>query len=622
MKVCARDLESPFLEAAAWPAEPATGQEARLLQETPYGGAVDADSLIEAEFRTDRLPAAVRQQFNLGPAAWRTAVTAAISAGIRNPSDLANLMFFMQDAQRLRSGVGKPIAVGDADFHKARAEWNLYRSIATGMLDPRAACSVFLPAAGTGNYETYVAAPTTGRITLLLNGRDSGGSAATVDHAEAFDSMQKAVESLGRNDTLYLSTWQFKPFTVELTTPGPPGMKNWGELLTNKAREGVKIRIIMSDFSSRAAGFKSDLTALQGLVTALPQAARDNFKYIVSMHSARVLLFGEVGTHHQKFMVLRRRGVLTGYCGGLDLAAPRSPASWNANGWIWHDVHAKLEGLIVCDLEREFVLRWNREKGSSTAPKLADWKDYETLTVASPVAINKARDRNVQRIQMQRTVAVGIAGSDIRRDDIWQGYFRLIGCAKQFLYLENQYFREPQLADAIVKQTQARTDLIVIVVASTESDDPSNQLTEHGRALQHEFFLRLLNGIPAARLRIYTMFKRLVHSKIIFADDRAVSMGSANANPRGFFLDSELNLMVDDVSAARTARQRLWSHNLGVSVAGWAVADFIARWDSVAKANEKLTATPEAMTGEGVIPHDPRTIRGNRHPIADVLTET
>jgi phosphatidylserine/phosphatidylglycerophosphate/cardiolipin synthase-like enzyme len=146
----------------------------------------------------------------------------------------------------------------------------------------------------------------------------------------------------------------------------------------------------------------------------------------------------------------------------------------------------------------------------------------------------------------------------------------------------------------------------------------------HGLALQHEFFTRLNAGLRPDQLRVYTMHRRYLHAKFIQVDDRAFSVGSANANPRGFQLDTELNVLVDAADAARSFRHRLWAHNLGEtepSVAGWTVSSFFARWDAVAAANQKLLAKPEDMVGEGIVPFNPRTLPGARQFIPDVLTE-
>ena len=138
---------------------------------------------------------------------------------------------------------------------------------------------------------------------------------------------------------------------------------------------------------------------------------------------------------------------------------------------MWHDVGAKLEGLIAHDLEREFVEHWNREKDKSSAKPFDGWKGFEKLAQVGASEADKAADLNKHRLQMLRTVSVGPDPSNIRRDDIWRGYFRLIGRATRFIYLENQYIQEPKLADAIVKQAESQPELIVIVMVGTGTDD-------------------------------------------------------------------------------------------------------------------------------------------------------
>ena len=624
-------LESPFLnqEIVARSSSSCAGAPAPA-DAPPWLGA----ELEEGEFHLNRLPRKAREQFDKGTGAWREAVKEAIQAGIKDPGTLADLMFFMHHPDRMKSGVGRSLSRTEPDFVKLRALWNLYCTIASGFLNPSSPpSSVFIPgnASRTRAYEDYVANPTTGLVTLLLNGRTTGGARPRVDETGAFDSMQKAVEALGTGDYLYLTTWQLKPSLVPLTAPGTSGMKNWGDLLVEKAKQGVTIRIIMSDFPPQALGFKSDVDGMKALVARLPVRERDNLKYLVSMHPAKMFdprIPGPtpVATHHHKFMVLRKGKTHQAFCGGLDISPPRTPDGWAAAGFVWHDVHSRLDGLIVLDLEREFVLRWNREKGHTTAGKLPDWKAFEELTADGADATDRNERSNTHRVQMQRTVSTGGNVTDIKRDDIWQGYFRLVASARRFLFVENQYIREPVLADAIVVQAQANPELVVIIVVSKETDDPDNELTQHGRSLQHEFFRRLFAGIPPARRRVYAMFQRLVHSKILLVDDRALTIGSANANPRGFFMDSELNVTVDNAALVRDARHELWSHDLNVSkstVAGWPVGAFIARWDEVAKANDANLKTPAKMVGEGVISYDPLTVKGkNWSPIIpDVLTE-
>jgi phosphatidylserine/phosphatidylglycerophosphate/cardiolipin synthase-like enzyme len=501
----------------------------------------------------------------------------------------------------------------------------------------RLLCSPFIGEVTGDAHDKYVAAPTTGLMTPFINGRYWGGAKPRHDEFKAFDSMQTAVEGLKRGDRLFLAAWMFDP-TLPLTAASSTGAATWGELFQKKARDGVTIRLLMTDFS---AVFKDQLDKLQNtflptldkLIAGLPSAARDRLKYVVSLHPATHLRI-HVGTHHQKFMVVKTAQATTAFCGGLDLAFMRTPRYWGKLDdtryrWLWHDAHCKLEGLIAHDLEREFTIRWNAQKSQSVTPAQPGWKAMETLAPTAPTFTDKLASKNPHRLQMQRTVSGQGTGShiqDTQRDDVWQGYLRLIGCATSFLYMENQYFREPRMADAIVKQAQAQPALVVIVVVPSETDDLPDPGKKHGDSRQHEFFQRLTKGIPPGRLRVYTMFHRIIHSKLILADDRMMSIGSANANPRSFFLDTELNVMLRDNAATRAFRCRLWAHNLGLAEAvvdSWKPAGFIARWDAVASSNDTLKARPEKMTGEAVIPWDPLAEKGERQAIIDdVETES
>lgn len=594
--------------------------------------------LEELEFRVDLLPPAAKKQFaRTEPAAWVDAVAAAISAGVHDSGKLADLIFFMHHRDRLSGAIGRSLSAADDDFAKLRAEWDLYEIIATQRLNPSSGCSVFLPEKRSADYEAYINAPTTGAITLLVNGRTG-----TTDQTEAFDSMQRDVESLNRGDAVFLSAFVFNPTQLTLKRSD---ISTWGQLLCKKAEEGVKIRVLLTDFPAIFPYWKSDLKALDAMV---PEHARDNLKYVVSMHPARYPLDGKaftalafifpalrlagpnpnVATHHQKFMIVKKGKKTIAYCGGLDISPERTPELWGTHV-VWHDIHARLEGRIARDLEREFIQRWNREKDKSTTGIRKGWSGLEPLAQGPIDASDLERGVNTQNMQMLRTVSVGPSPKEFRRDDIWRTYFRIIGCATRFLVFENQYFQEPALADAIVAAAQANPNLIVLIVVAFEIDDPKNPITMNGLALQNEFFTRLKNGMEDhldSRLGLYTMRNRIVHSKLIMADDQYLSVGSLNADPRDFFMDTQLNVALDD-PAVRAFRVKLWAHDLGADasiVGSWKPEDFLSNWNAVALKNELLKATPQQLAGEGVIRFDPTTVAGAKLPIAniDVLSET
>jgi phosphatidylserine/phosphatidylglycerophosphate/cardiolipin synthase-like enzyme len=613
----------------------------------PRVPALGGNVMIGGTFRLDNLPPTVQQAFKKGGAWWRDAVDAAIAAGRKDLNELASVIFFMQHPERMTADGRKRIEENDKDFYKLRAEWLLYLTIVTRLLKPSTTPDIFLPERRSRNYEDFVTARTTGRITLMVNGRNWDGSGhknaaknpdGFKDEFATYDRMQETVESLAANDEIFIANWQFNPPELPLTE-ARSGIADWAALLASKAKEGVKIRVIIAQHPPFSE-LMSHVPLLDGVINALPSP--DNFKYIVSAHPHIA------GTHHQKFMVARKGKDTVAFCGGLDISFNRTPPAWWV-GFVWHDVGTKLEGLIAHDLEREFVERWNRERAKSGRAPLAGWKPFEKLVQRRASGADHAAELNKHSLQMLRTVSRGLGPENIKRDDIWRGYFRLIGRATRFIYLENQYFYEPKLADAIVKQAEAQPGLVVIVVSGTGTDDlervklnatPEEQrkqqalvdITQNGFALRLEFFKRLYSSLSLTgtinRLGVYTLQydHGITHTKLILVDDQALSVGSANANPRGFFFDSELNVMLDDPEAVKSFRERLWAHNLGVApdkVAKWRVSEFITRWNLVAGSNKKLLSTPEKMVGDGVIPFKPldstdhRLFReGKRGPIS------
>ena len=492
-------------------------------------------------------------------------------------------------------------------------------------IDP---CEPFLRPQATRDYLTYIAPPTTAKITPLINGRNSNGTNPDIIEKKAFDMMQDAIVQTKKDDEIFLAAWTFKP-DLPLTAGPAAGAKTWGELFQAKALQGVDVRILMTEFNPRAPFHKENrgyIAQLDKLIDAMPAALRGHLQYQMSLHPVTELK-QPVGSHHQKFLIVRRGAESIAFCGGLDISWLRTPVDWGYDRLVaWHDMHMKIEGLLVRDLTSEFVQRWNREWGNNpgVAPR-KDWGGLRPLMRWS-CAIAATPDRNVHRVQMQRTVSVNntalLPPQITKRDDIWQGYLKIVDCVDKFLYMENQYFRETQLADAIVARAARAKDFIVIIIVPAKLDEGSDPITEQGNALQHEFFRRLDNALGTKRLRVYTMEGRFIHSKLIMADDRVMSLGSSNANRRGFRLDTELNVAIADEELVKGYRQRIWEDNLSVpvaTIANWKPSDFFTKWDAIANANVKLvvgksgaalTKGRQDAAGECVIPFDYRTVTG------------
>ena len=112
-----------------------------------------------------------------------------------------------------------------------------------------------------------------------------------------------------------------------------------------------------------------------------------------------------------------------------------------------------------------------------------------------------------------------------------------------------------------------------------------------------------------------------------------MTLGSANANPRGFQLDTEMNLAWHDPASVRGLRNELWREMLGdkSGADSWAAKQYAAKWSRIAAGNAKLTGTTgwkgfivpydnstsfSADLGESHHPGlaDPRRATRRRHP--------
>lgn len=491
---------------------------------------------------------------------------------------------------------------------------------------------LFLPEQASADYEEYVPPPRQGKVTPLLNSRSWNGPGPSVDIGEAFAAMEKLVESLAPGDSVQLSNWLFRPDTP-LIAGAFAGRKSWGELFADRAAKGIAVRLLLNDFDPIApfrAELDASLAALNTLIDGLPEAARANLEYVVSLHPAEVgwlkgalgSLFSQVparairvGAHHQKFMVVRKGEQTTAFCGGLDLHPRRPPVAWNENG-PWRDIHLRLEGPIALDLAREFAERWNREKESSTRAPRPGWKAFESLPVPQPTSADRTPERLAHKVQMLRTVSAGatLSAYSTKRDDIRRIYHQAVRAATSYLYFENQYFRSVGLAEAVAEALRERPGLVAIfvVVANAAVDDGDNPMTGHGSHLQHEFFDRIAKS--GGQARFYTMQRSYLHSKLLLVDDRWMTAGSANANDRGFELDSELNVAILDPGLVGAFRRRLFAHTLGISAAesaALAPKGFLARWDAVTAANAKRQL--EQIPGSDVVAFDYRQYPGRKN---------
>jgi phosphatidylserine/phosphatidylglycerophosphate/cardiolipin synthase-like enzyme len=161
---------------------------------------------------------------------------------------------------------------------------------------------------------------------------------------------------------------------------------------------------------------------------------------------------------------------------------------------------------------------------------------------------------------------------------------RSIAMAERTLYMENQYFTSPVIAEALARRlTDPRGPEIVLVS------------TEHSPSYFDKLSMDRARSVAVRRLREADVFGRLrllsphtphgkpviVHAKVTIVDDRLLRIGSANLNNRSGGLDTEVELGFEAGAGASgearartitTLRNHLVGHYFGRSAADIAIA--------------------------------------------------
>ncbi|KAJ0687632.1 putative phospholipase D [Helianthus annuus] len=297
---------------------------------------------------------------------------------------------------------------------------------------------------------------------------------------------------------IYITGWSVYTKIVLIRDPRRPkpgGNLTLGELLKRKAEDGVNVLMLVWDDRTSVEALKKD-----GLMATHDQETGDYFRgtkvhcvlcprdpddkesYVQGVQVATMF------THHQKTIVvdsdnpgdqsgLRR---IVGFVGGIDLCDGRydtrdhslfrtlkdvhhddfhqpnfTGATISKGGprEPWHDIHCRLDGPIAWDVLYNFEQRWTKQVGSQFLFTLPELDKF--ITHPAPHATSNDNTWNVQLFRSIDGGAVSgfpekpeealmsglVTGKNNVIDrSIQDAYINAIRRAKNFIYIENQYF--------------------------------------------------------------------------------------------------------------------------------------------------------------------------------------
>ncbi len=367
--------------------------------------------------------------------------------------------------------------------------------------------------------------------------------------------------------------WQFDPRT-RLDPETRPGDRQAeiGHLLRMmvKSRPELDVRLLI---------WKSPLliAASQGFY---PHRAMGWFRK--RMVEFRLDSPGPLGAcHHQKLVIIDDR---IAFCGGGDISVDRwdsanhsddDPRRCQPSGVISpprHETMCVMDGpaaLALGDLARE---RWFRATWERTVADPVDsdpWPDGVTPDFTdTPVAIARTEPAFGGR--------AGVTENE-------RLHLEAIRGARRLIYLENQYFTSPVLAEALAARLGEPDGPEVVLVSTGRSPSWFDSLTmDTARA---EVLFRLESADHHGRFFAFSPRtsggeRIIVHAKVTVVDDVLLRIGSTNLNNRSLGFDTECDIAAapdgpDGHAAIRRFRHRTISHFIGVTAGEFEAAEAV-----------------------------------------------
>ena len=270
--------------------------------------------------------------------------------------------------------------------------------------------------------------------------------------------------------------------------------------LTEKAREGVKVRVLGDAVGCHhlTRNFFSELKAAGGESAYF---FRSKYLHINMRINYR---------NHRKIVIIDGK---TGFIGGFNIGEEdlgKGPLGY------WRDTHLKITGSAVHSLQARFFLDWN----------YAAEQDTDFFSQLYFPDINREKGAVMQIVS---------SGPDSRGESIKKGYIKLVNNARESIYIQTPYFIPDQsILDAL--KIAAESGIDVRIMYPCKPDHP----------FVYWAGFSYLWELMESGVRVFTYDRGFIHAKTIVVDGVASSVGSANWDIRSFSLNFEANAFMYD----------------------------------------------------------------------------
>ncbi len=274
------------------------------------------------------------------------------------------------------------------------------------------------------------------------------------------------------------------------------------ELLTRKAQEGVKVRLLMDALGSRSIGY-SDLRAFK----------KAGGKYAFFFKPLiRHLYFRINYRNHRKLAIIDNE---IGYIGGFNIA--KEYLGYRKKFGYWRDTQLIIRGNALATLNERFYMDW----------RYASKEEIDLIDQSVRYAFRaETGDIPIQIVS---------CGPESEKEEIKMAFMKMITNARKNIYIQTPYLvpDEPMMESL---RMAARSGIDMRIMIPCMPDHPfvyRTTLYNAGRLIR-----------DGAKIYIYE--NGFLHAKTLSIDGEVCTVGSANFDNRSFRLNFESNAFIYD----------------------------------------------------------------------------
>lgn len=273
------------------------------------------------------------------------------------------------------------------------------------------------------------------------------------------------------------------------------------DALMKKAREGVKIRILVDNFIT------------PGSPEFFFEQMRREGMQVAYVHNLEKMCPGKAVASffgyrdHRKIVVIDGR---IAYTGGINFN--------NQTIYVWKDTQVRIEGPAAGQLRALFEQGWADLANGTPAPEIP----------VEPVG----------------TALVQTVGTVSRDTTLTQLYVQKLAEAKEYFYLQTPYFGPPPQVLQALKDAAARGVDVRLLFPEKCDWGFMNSLTR-------DYIPELI----ASGIRVFVFNGVYDHSKLFVSDDRIASCGTVNLDGRSFHTNWEDALLFHDRESALQVKE-------------------------------------------------------------------